>query len=120
MALRTPECGTHIFPAVLTTAVSPRERRAKICEFRLTYSENAVYLPRRPGMNSIKLYGKMMLEHRGMWVALSSDESKVVASARTLAETMKEVEKARADDVIYVMVSDEVGNFSFSSAAKFA
>ena len=71
-------------------------------------------------MNRINAYGKMLLEHRGKWVALSSDESKVVASAKTLEETMKKVEKARADDVIYVMVSDEVGNFSFSLAAKFA
>ena len=58
-------------------------------------------------------YGKMLLEYTGKWVALSKDESMVIASGRTLAETLRNVQKTKIKDPIYVMVSEEIGNFSF-------
>ena len=58
-------------------------------------------------------YGKMLLKYLGKWVALSSDESKVVASGGTLAETVRKTLKTKEKNPIYVMVSEEIGNFSF-------
>ena len=58
-------------------------------------------------------YGKMLLKYLGKWVALSSDESTVVASGGTLAETVKKALKTKEKNPIYVMVSEEIGNFSF-------
>jgi len=58
-------------------------------------------------------YGKMLLKYLGKWVALSSDESTVVASGSTLAETVRKALKTKEKNPIYVMVSEEIGNFSF-------
>jgi len=58
-------------------------------------------------------YGKMLLKYLGKWVALSSDESTVVASGSTLAETVRKTLKTKERNPIYVMVSEEIGNFSF-------
>ena len=60
-------------------------------------------------------YGKMLIKYRGEWVALSHDAAKVVASGKSLMETMKKAEKTQEKEPIYVMVSEEVGNFSYSS-----
>jgi len=64
-------------------------------------------------MNKDLNYGKMLIEHRGQWVALSHDESKVIASGKSLTETIKNAEKTQEKDPIYVMVSEQVGNFSY-------
>ncbi len=58
-------------------------------------------------------YGKMLLKYLGKWVALSSDESTVVASGRTLAEAIKNSQKTKEKNPIYVMVSKEISNFSY-------
>ncbi len=60
-----------------------------------------------------KDYGKMLLKYLGKWVALSSDESTVVAAGRTLVETMRNTQKTKEKHPIYVMVSEEISNFSF-------
>ena len=58
-------------------------------------------------------YGKILLKYKGKWVALSSDESKVIAAGSTLSKTMKMTEKTKEKNPIYVMVSTEIGNFSY-------
>ncbi|OGC42881.1 hypothetical protein A2Y85_02320 [candidate division WOR-3 bacterium RBG_13_43_14] len=64
-------------------------------------------------MNKNNDYGKMLLKYLGKWVALSSDEATVVASGKTLAETMRIAQKTKEKNPIYIMVSTEIGNFSF-------
>jgi hypothetical protein len=58
-------------------------------------------------------YGKMLLRYRGKWVALSQDETTVIASGNSLPETMKKTSKTKEKQPIYVMVSKTVGSFSF-------
>jgi len=64
-------------------------------------------------MNKNSDYGKMLLKYLGKWVALSSDETTVIAAGSTLAETIQKVQKMKKKNPIYVMVSEEIGNFSF-------
>ena len=64
-------------------------------------------------MGKISNYGKMLLEHRGKWVALSHDESRVIAAGKNLSEAMKKAKKTKEKEPIYVMVSEKVGNFSY-------
>jgi predicted RNase H-like HicB family nuclease len=58
-------------------------------------------------------YGKMLMNYLGKWVALSSDEASVVASGDTLAETVEKAKNTKEKYPIYVMVSENIGNFSF-------
>lgn len=58
-------------------------------------------------------YGKMIIKYRRKWVALSHDESKVIASGNTLPETINKTKKTKEKQPIYVMVSEKVGSFSF-------
>ena len=55
----------------------------------------------------------MLLEHRGKWVALSHDESRVIAAGKNLSEAMKKAKKTKEKEPIYVMVSEKIGNFSY-------
>lgn len=64
-------------------------------------------------MMNNKNYGKMLLDYLGKWVALSSDESAIIASGRTLAEAVRNTQKTKEKNPIYVMVSEEIGNFSY-------
>lgn len=64
-------------------------------------------------MDKDRNYGKMLIKYCGNWVALSHDESKVIAVGKSLAETIKEAKKTQEKDPIYVMVSEQVGNFSY-------
>lgn len=53
------------------------------------------------------------MKYRGKWVALTHDESKVIASGNDLSGTIRKTKKTREKEPIYVMVSEKVGNFSF-------
>lgn len=53
-------------------------------------------------------YGKLLLEYLGKWIALSSDECTVVASGKTLAETIKKARQTNEKNPIYVMVSEKI------------
>ncbi|MBA7551720.1 hypothetical protein ES705_44268 [subsurface metagenome] len=64
-------------------------------------------------MNKTSNYGEMLIKYRGKWVALSHDESKVIASGKNLLETIKKTKKIKEKEPIYVMVSEKVGSFSF-------
>jgi len=55
----------------------------------------------------------MIIKYRGKWISLTHDESKVIASANTLAETIKKTKKTKEKQPIYVMVSEKISNFSF-------
>ena len=60
-----------------------------------------------------KDYGKMLMKYLGKWVALSSDESSIIASGDTLVETVKKAKNTSENNPIYVMVSENIGNFSY-------
>lgn len=64
-------------------------------------------------MGKVSDYGEMLLEHRGKWVALAHDESRIVATGKSLSETIRNAEKTDEKAPIYVMVSKKVGSFSF-------
>jgi len=64
-------------------------------------------------MKNNKNYGKMLLDYLGKWVALSEDESSVIASGDTLTEVIDAAEKTKEDQPIYVMVSKNITNFSY-------
>lgn len=59
-------------------------------------------------------YGKLIYKYRGKWVALSADERNIIASGTTLAKAMKNANKTKEKKPIYVMVSDNIGNISYS------
>jgi len=64
-------------------------------------------------MNKTLHYGKMLIKFRGKWVALSQDETRVIASGDSLPETIEKATKTKEKQPIYVMVSKQVGGFSF-------
>lgn len=64
-------------------------------------------------MKNNKNYGKMLLDYLGKWVALSEDESSVIASGDTLTEVIDAAERTKEDQPIYVMVSKNITNFSY-------
>lgn len=64
-------------------------------------------------MKKLKLkdLSKILRPYHNEWVALSSDEKKVIASGKTLKEALKEAREKGMDNPIMTKVPKEYGNY---------